>query len=133
MPKKYSEEEVAEAMVVLAANHNDYKKTSEQLGIGVTTLVRWSGDARDDSVPDLVEGVIKHLLTNIPDKMTGHDWAVTVGILLDKYLIFTGGPTARTENINTNSVSNLNDREYNEQLRSAEEAVRRLSGGAGKT
>ena len=128
--KAYSEAEIAEALVKLAINKNDFDKTSAETGISTGSLKRWSKMQRNDSVPVLIEDTIKMLLLNIPDKISGHDWAITLGILLDKYLLINGAPTQRTESIN-HSVSELTDDEYQRELEAAQESIRRLSQGAG--
>lgn len=97
----YSDAFVTEALIRLAINKYDYAKTAEQLQIPERTLRRWENDENvlKKSVPDLLDRAIERMLMVIPDKWNGHDWAVSLGILLDKYLLLQGEPTNRTENL----------------------------------
>lgn len=97
--KKYGEAEVAEALVRLAVNHYDWNKTEEQTGIPVRTLRRWDKDVPKKGVPDLLERAITRLLMVIPKDLKGSDWAITLGILMDKWLLIQGEPTERTESL----------------------------------
>src|SRR5512138_1877724 len=97
--RDYSETEVAEALIKLAVNKYDYKKTAQATGISVRTLRRWDKLAPKKGVPDLLERAIERLLMVIPSDFNGSNWAITLGILLDKWLLMSGKPTSRAENI----------------------------------
>lgn len=137
--KGYTEAEIADTLVKLAVNKGNLKKTSAETGVSTMTIYRWQKNqvpaAGSESVAVMVESVVKHLLSNIPDKMSGHDWAITLGILLDKYMIMQGGVNSRTENININEntdTKDLHDEEFFDQINQANAAISRLSDGAGE-
>ena len=95
--RDYSEAEQAEALVRLAVNRYDYAKTAEQTGISTVTLRRWNKVVPKKSVPALLERAIERLLMAVPEKLSGDTWAITLGILLDKWLLVQGQATSRTE------------------------------------
>jgi hypothetical protein len=95
----YSDGEVAEALVRLAVNRYDYDLTAEQTGVSVKTLRRWDKSAPKKGVADLLERALERLLSVIPENMDGNDWAIAVGILLDKWLLLQGEATSRHESI----------------------------------
>ena len=55
--------------------------------------------------------------------MKAKDWAVSLGILMDKWLLAQGMATSRTENL-FQSLSDLPDEELNELVRQFESAAR---------
>lgn len=73
--------------------------TAEQMGIAESTLRSWERQYPKATVPELLDRALAHLLANIPDKWAAKDWAVAVGILLDKYQLLQGEPTERVETI----------------------------------
>lgn len=97
--RNYSDGEVAEALIRLAINRYDYELTADQTGVSEKTLRRWDKDAPKNSVADLLDRAIVRLLSVIPDNMDGKDWAIAVGILLDKWLLLQGEATSRHESI----------------------------------
>jgi hypothetical protein len=97
--RQYSDAFRSEAVIRLAVNKYDYEKTAEQLGITRKTLRKWDKEYPKKSVPELLERAIERILSVIPSDMSGQDWAVTLGILMDKWLLIHGEPTQRTENI----------------------------------
>jgi len=110
--RHYTDAEKAEAIIRLAVNQYDFTKTAREIRLPVQTLRRWNKNVPNDvsNIPDvpnvtkkgvaeLLEIAIEHLLMAIPDNFSGQQWAVTVGILLDKWLLMRGEPTQRTENL----------------------------------
>lgn len=95
----YSDAFKTESIIRLATNKYDYQKTADQIGIPVRTLRNWEKSFPKKGVPELLERAIERMLMVIPKDMTGHDWAVAMGILMDKWLLLHGEPTQRTENI----------------------------------
>ena len=119
----YSDSQVTEAMIRLAINKYDYKLTAEQTGISEKTLHRWDKNATKKGVPDLLERAIERMLMVIPEKWNGHDWAVSLGILIDKYQLIHGQPTERTESI-FKALEEMPDSELNEIIDQFEQAAK---------
>ena len=95
----YSDAFKTEAVIRLATNKYDYQMTADQMGIPARTLRNWEKSFPKKGVPELLERAIERMLMVIPKDMSGHDWAVAMGILMDKWLLLHGEPTQRTENI----------------------------------
>ena len=62
------------------------------------------------------------MLLVIPDSWSGTDWAIALGILMDKWLLLQGQPTNRTETIFT-ALEQMPDDELDEIIRQFEEAA----------
>lgn len=103
--KGYNDGEVSEALIRLAINKYDYDKTAKDTGISTKTLRRWDKLAPKKGLSELLERAIERMLMVIPQTMTGQDWAIALGILMDKWLLIQGLPTARTEEV----LKRLND------------------------
>ena len=103
--KNYSDHEKAEAIIRLAVNKYDYKKTAEQSNISERTLRRWDKVAIKKGVPDLLERAIQRL-----------------GILMDKWLLLQGEPTERTENL-LKTFGALTDDERQAVIHEAQEII----------
>lgn len=121
--KKYSDTEQAEAMVRLAVNKYNYTQTSEQTGIPEKTLRRWDKLGIKKTVPQLLERAIERMLMNIPADWKGNDWAIALGILMDKWLLVQGKATSRTESSVMTMLQNIPDSELNELIREFEAAA----------
>ena len=101
----YSDAERTAALLALAANGNDVKTTAKQVKVDPRTLYKWQQQrAAKKHIPEMIETAIGVLLERIP-KLSGRDWGITLGILIDKWLLMQGAPTSRAENI----VKGLND------------------------
>ena len=125
----YSDQEVTEAMIRLAVNKYDYDKTAEQTGIDQKTLRRWDKSATKKSVPELLERAIERLLMVIPSDMKGQDWAIALGILMDKWLLTQGEPTTRTESL-VRGLKDVTSSDRDAILREAEKIIAEaVSGG----
>lgn len=118
----YSDQEIAEAMVKLAVNKYDFDKTAKDTGISVRTLRRWDKNAPKKGVSELLERAIERILMVIPENMSGKDWAVALGILLDKYQLLRGQPTSRVEAV-MRYLESLPDEELDELERQFTEAA----------
>ena len=116
----YSDLEVSEAIIKLAINKGDYIKTSEDTGVGTTTLKRWAKMSPKKGVPELLERAIERMLMQIPPDMKARDWAISLGILMDKWLLAQGMATSRTENL-FQSLNEMPDEELNQLVREFEE------------
>ena len=121
----YSHVEVAEAIIRLAVNHYDFDKTSEELGVSVSTLKRWAKNEPKKGTLELLERAAQRMLMVIPTEWKGHDWAVTIGILIDKIQLMQGKPTERTESI-IQGLRELSDDERETVLEEARELIREL-------
>lgn len=97
--KEYDDTERAEAMFALAVNRYDYAKTAQECGVSIKTLRRWDKDAPKKDIGGLLERAIERLLSAVPNDLRGDHWAITLGILMDKWLLMQGEPTSRTETI----------------------------------
>ena len=128
--KDYSEAEVGEALIKLAVNKHDIKKTAKEIGISEKTLRRWANDAPKKGIGDLLERAIERMLLHIPTDWRGHDWAVALGILMDKWLLMQGEATARTEAIVT-SAQSLTPEERNAVLAEADRILASAGKGGG--
>jgi hypothetical protein len=124
----YSDAEVTEAMIRLAVNKYDYEKTAEQTGVNERTLRRWDKNATKKGVPELLERAIERLLMVIPSDMKGNDWAVTLGILLDKWLLIQGEPTNRTESL-IRGLKEVTPDDRDAIIREAERIIAEAIGG----
>lgn len=122
----YSDAEITEALIKLAINKYDYDKTAEDTGISARTLRRWDSSATKKGVPELLERAIERMLMSIPTSWKGNDWAVAIGILMDKWLLMNGEATSRTENI-FSMLQNLPDEEVNELVKQFEQAANSVS------
>jgi len=129
--KNYSDAFKTEAMVRLAINRFDYEKTAEQTGVTERSLRNWEKDFPKKGVPELLERAIERMLMVIPENWTGHDWAVSLGILIDKLQLIHGEPTERTENIFT-AIQSLPDDELDDIIRQFEQAANGRSVVTGK-
>ena len=120
--KQYSDAERMEAIIRLAINKYDYEKTASQLGINERTLRRWDKVVPKKGIPELLDRAIERMLLVIPDSWSGTDWAIALGILMDKWLLLQGQPTNRTETIFT-ALEQMPDDELDEIIRQFEEAA----------
>jgi len=120
--KEYSDTFKTEAIVRLAVNKYNYELTAEQTGVTARTLRNWEKDFPKKGVHELLERAIERMLMVIPDKWSGHDWAVSLGILIDKYQLIQGEPTERVENIFT-AIQKLPESELDELINQFEQAA----------
>jgi hypothetical protein len=120
----YSDAEVTEALILLAVNKYDFKKTSEQYGVTVKTLRAWEKKYPKKGVPELLERAIERMLMHIPSDMKGNDWAIALGILMDKWLLVHGKATSRAETL----TRFLDDMPEDDQERIIREAESILAG-----
>jgi hypothetical protein len=97
--KKYSDLQVGEALIRLAINRYDFDKTAEETGITARTLRNWEKDFAKKGVFELLERAIERMLMVIPTEWKGNEWAIALGILIDKYQLMQGEPTSRSESI----------------------------------
>ena len=118
----YSDGEVAEALVRLAVNKYDYKLTSDQPGIPARTLRRWDKRVPKKGIQDLLDRAISRLLMAVPADMSGHDWAITLGILLDKWLLLQGKATSRVETL-FGALEQIGDDELDKLIAEFEQAA----------
>lgn len=123
----YNEAQITEALVTLALCKYDYKTAAEKTGIGSKTLQRWNEDKRPKTIPELLERAISEILMRIPDRWDSRDWAVAVGILMDKWLLLQGEATERTETL-VREIETLTEAEkielYHEAKRILDETAR---------
>lgn len=123
----YSDGEVAEALVRLAVNKYNFELTAQQTGISESTLKRWAKNEPKKSVHDLLNRAIERMLMVIPDKWDGNEWAIALGILIDKWLLMQGEPTSRTEAI-TRRFGGLTEDELDDVLAEANRILEETAG-----
>ena len=124
----YSDVEKAEALIRLAVNRYDLDRTARETGVSRSSLKRWLKNEPKKSVFELLERAIERLLMNIPTAMTGQEWAIALGILLDKWLLAQGEPTSRAETIERR-IGDLSDDEYDQLLSQARSILDEATGG----
>ena len=122
MAIEYSDQEIVEALIQLAVNKYNFQKTAAELGLVENTLRRWAKDNKRPGVAPLLERAVEHLLSTIPTNMNGQEWAVALGILLDKWLLFTGRATSRTESV-VRKFEEMEDQELENVLAEASRII----------
>ncbi len=122
----YSDAERTEALILLAINKYDFKKTSKELGMTVKSLRAWEKKYPKKGVPELLERAIQRMLMHIPPDMKARDWAISLGILMDKWLLGQGLATSRSENI----LGFLENMPEEDRLKVIDEAERILAARA---
>jgi hypothetical protein len=73
-------------------------------------------------VGELIERALSRLLVAIPAQMSGHEWSIAVGTLMDKWLLVQGQATARRESV-SRLLSGLSDDEYRAVIAEAERII----------
>ena len=73
----------------------------------------WEKKFTKNAIPELLDRAIERMLMRIPDNWTAKDWAVALGILLDKYQLLRGEPTQRSETL-LRYLESLPDEELDE-------------------
>lgn len=116
-------------MIALALNRYSFDKTAKATGISKSTLKRWAKLEPKKEVSGLLDRAIEQLLMNIPKAMTGQEWAIALGILLDKYLIMRGEPIMRTESTHR-QISSLTDDEFDNVLEEASRILHERTGSS---
>lgn len=114
----YSDAEVGEALIALAFNKFDFKKTSEESGIPIRTLREWANKRPKKGVKELLERALERALMRV-DEVPAESLPIFIGILADKWLLASGESTERTEQI-FKSAWALSDEERAEVLAEAQ-------------
>ena len=126
----YSELEITEALILLAIKKYDFRATAEELGMSVKSLRNWNKNYPKKTVPELLERAIERMLMHIPKDMAAKDWAISLGILMDKWLLGQGMATSRSENI-LGFLANMPEEEREKIVVEAERILaERASGGS---
>jgi len=121
----YSDAFRSEAVIKLMINRYDYNKTAAEFKIPERTLRNWEKDFPKKGIGDLLDRAIERLLSNIPEFKRGSDWAIALGILLDKWLLMQGEPTQRTESF-VRTFGELTDAERTAVVEEAERIIASL-------
>lgn len=119
--RSYDDKFRASAVLMFEADGN-YTRVARHLGISRSTLRSWvnakngTGQPQGKAIPadvyhdkkvelsDLLDMSIRDALGYLPDKWseaTAREIAVSVGIFTDKKQLLEGGPTERTEHLNS--------------------------------
>lgn len=127
--RTYSDAETAEALIALAVNRFNFKKTARQLSIPEQTLRNWSASnvGAKKGVPELLERALERCLMRV-DEVGSSDLPVLIGILMDKWLLSQGESTTRTENI-TRVVDALTDDQRHELYAETQRILAEADGG----
>lgn len=62
-------------------------------------IVRWYQENADVTVPEMLEAAIKWTLQHAPTNFDPRQWAIAMGVLMDKWLLINNKPTQRLESI----------------------------------
>lgn len=127
--KTYSEAQEAEALIVLAVNKYDLDKTAKETGVSASTLKRWAKHGTKKGVGDLLERAIERMLMHIPTDWRGNDWAIALGILMDKWLLMQGEATTRTETL-VRDMQNLSPEQKSAVIAEADAILARAREGS---
>jgi hypothetical protein len=125
----YSDTVVGEALIRLAVNKYDFDKTAKETGFPAQTLRRWNKNVPKKGVGDLLERAIERMLMHIPTDWSGSNWAIAIGILMDKWLLMQGEPTSRTETIGR-EVAAMNPTEKDELIVEVKDIIARAKSRA---
>jgi len=126
--RTYNDIEISETLIKLAVNQYNYAMTSSDTGISIRTLKRWAKMPQKKGIPELLERAIAKLLIAIPADFSGQHWAITLGILIDKWLLMSGKPTSRAENI-TKKFGGLSEDEFTDVINEANEIITQAASG----
>jgi len=127
--RQYSDTQVTEALITLALCKYDYELASKKTGISTKQLRRWNESRRPRTVPELLEWAIAQVLMRVPENWDGRDWAVAVGILLDKWLLLKGQATERSEML-VREVTLMTEAERMELFAEANRILERAARGS---
>lgn len=130
----YSTEEKAKALMALVSNQLDFYQTADETGISHMTLRRWwreEGQSNFELV-ELLQNAATSMLLVMPQFTSGKDWAIALGIVIDKLAMLTGIDSGKGEGVTVN-VSNTNNNavlveaaDLGAMLQEAEGALREL-------
>lgn len=123
--RKIKKSDVQTTLQLLEENDRDFTKTAEATGIHERTIRRWDQErqieALGQDIPEMLEQVIKNMLSNPPDFNNGQGWGIAVGILIDKLLLVKGKATSRHETVS--KIQNMTDEEYFKAMEDAEQLL----------
>jgi hypothetical protein len=134
---QYSDEFKAQTLVALATSKNDFQKISEESGVSIKQLRRWTQELPrvvtaigNRQLTDSIELAIDTLIERMPARFVeGRDWAIAFGTLIDKLLLLKGMATSRTESV----MRSLGDLSESEREGIVAEAERILASVATKS
>ena len=110
--RRYSDEDKATALTVLAANNGDLRKTSRDTGVPFSTLRKWAnnqgvnqsvitkGITKKKELSAELEDLAYKIVGVMPDKLDSaslQQLATSLGITIDKMQLLQGKPTERNE------------------------------------
>ncbi len=124
--RRYSDQEKSDALVALAANGGNIKKTATDLGIPQMTLASWAKgnvhpevtklrDEKKAPLADALEDLARKMIGAAPDKIgetTLQPLITSLGIAIDKMQVLRGKPT----NINQHDFDSLSDDQLRQQV-----------------
>jgi hypothetical protein len=99
---RYTVEQKAQALILLAANRGDVPLTSSQTGIAPNMLNNWAKNEKTLPSPDIGKGMeqaIHYLMGQIPNLVNKYNVAELLGTLLEKWLQYKGVPQNSTQTI----------------------------------
>ena len=130
MSGRLSAEEDEYVVSKLIANGYDYERTAAETGVSIKTLRRASRRVPQKGLEERLQLAINHMLSIMPTSMSGRDWGITMGILVDKLLLLRGKATSRVEQTSTiRGLDNVSDRERDAILAEADRIIAEAASG----
>lgn len=143
-PRRYSDEDRANAIAALAANGGNVARTAKQLGIPAKTVENWAKGDRHPEAADLGDkkkGVLADKLEEVAWKLAGsldqkieaaglQQTATSLGIVIDKMQLLRNKPTEIQGAAPEEDLRNLSDEELDRRL--AEARSRAEAAGRGE-
>lgn len=103
-----------------------------QLAIPPEDLERWFNNPSDIEVPEILQAAILWVLTHAPTDFDPRQWAIAMGVLLDKWLLINNKPTQRLEQILTGMLPSETSREEIDAIiREAQTIIRESAADSG--
>lgn len=108
MGNTYADAYKSAVITLLIKNRLNFRKTSDQTGLDISTLKVWMNEERENgfNIREELENTAYLLLSEVPEMKNGRDWATALGIVLDKLIILYGLKN-KTENNTTNNIFNV--------------------------
>lgn len=104
MAHNYTQEQRAQALILLAANRGNVPLTSSQTGISGYSIKKWARKEKELPSPEIGKGMetaIHYLMGQIPNLVNKYNIAELLGVLLEKWLHYQGIPQNSTQTILT--------------------------------
>ena len=124
----YTEEQITGALAILASVGGDLKAASKRTGIDVETLAKWQALQPEQDVAHVLEAAIRRMLANMPETWNSRDWAPSLALLIDKFLILATHDRV-TESVLANELGAMSEARRREIIDEANKILGTRSGG----